>query len=67
MANFADLWEAAPVDRFGGLNENISSRLRAANDAWQAKTGRELPLTSGARSKEEGIKLWVKEPLILIW
>jgi hypothetical protein len=60
MANFADLWEAAPVDRFGGLNEDISSRLRAANDAWQAKTGRELPLTSGARSTEEQIKLFGK-------
>jgi hypothetical protein len=60
MANFADLWEAAPVDRFGGLNEDISSRLRAANDAWQAKTGRELPLTSGARSTEEQIQLFGK-------
>jgi hypothetical protein len=60
MANFADLWEAAPVDRFGGLNEDMSSRLRAANDAWQAKTGRELPLTSGARSNEEQIKLFGK-------
>lgn len=60
MANFADLWEAAPVDRFGGLNEDMSSRLRAANDAWKAKTGRELPLTSGARSTEEQIKLFGK-------
>jgi len=60
MANFADLWEAAPVDRFGGLNEDMSSRLRAANDAWQAKTGRELPLTSGARSTEEQIQLFGK-------
>jgi hypothetical protein len=60
MANFADLWEAQPIDRFGGLNEDMSSRLRAANDAWQAKTGRELPLTSGARSTEEQIKLFGK-------
>lgn len=60
MANFADLWEAQPTDRFGGLNEDMSSRLRAANDAWQAKTGRELPLTSGARSTEEQIKLFGK-------
>ena len=60
MANFADLWEAQPTDRFGGLNEDMSSRLRAANDAWQAKTGRELPLTSGARSTEEQIQLFGK-------
>jgi hypothetical protein len=60
MANFADLWEAQPVDRFGGLHEDMSSRLRAANDAWQAKTGRELPLTSGARSTEEQIQLFGK-------
>ena len=60
MANFADLWEAAPVNRFGGLHEDMSSRLRAANDAWQAKTGRELPLTSGARSTEEQIQLFGK-------
>ena len=60
MANFADLWEAEPVDKFGGLHEDMSSRLRAANDAWKAKTGRELPLTSGARSTEEQIKLFGK-------
>lgn len=60
MANFADLWEAEPVDKFGGLHEDMSSRLRAANDAWKAKTGRELPLTSGARSNEEQIKLFGK-------
>ena len=58
MANFADLWEAQPVNKFGGLNENISSRLKAANEAWQAKTGRELPITSGARLAEQGIKLF---------
>ena len=60
MANFADLWEAEPVDKFGGLHEDMSSRLRAANDAWKAKTGRDLPLTSGARSTEEQIKLFGK-------
>lgn len=58
MANFADLWEAEPVNKFGGLHEDMSSRLQAANEAWRAKTGRDLPLTSGARSKKEGIKLW---------
>jgi len=60
MANFAELWEAEPADKFGGLHEDMSSRLRAANDAWQAKTGRELPLTSGARSTEEQIQLFGK-------
>lgn len=58
MANFAELWEAEPTDKFGGLHEDMSSRLRAANDAWKAKTGRDLPLTSAARSKEEQIKLF---------
>ena len=58
MANFADLWEAEPVNKFGGLNEDMSSRLQAANDAWKAKTSRDLPITSGARTTEEGLKLW---------
>jgi len=58
MANFADLWEAEPVNKFGGLNEDMSSRLQAANEAWKAKTGRDLPITSGARTAEEGVKLW---------
>lgn len=58
MANFADLWEAEPINKFGGLNEDMSSRLTAANEAWKAKTGRDLPITSGARTAEQGIKLW---------
>lgn len=58
MANFADLWEQEPTNKFGGLNEDMSSRLQAANDAWKAKTGRDLPITSGARSAEQGVKLW---------
>jgi hypothetical protein len=58
MANFADLWEQEPTNKFGGLNEDMSSRLQAANDAWKAKTGRDLPITSGARSAEQGIKLF---------
>jgi hypothetical protein len=60
MANFAELWEAEPTNKFGGLNEDMSSRLQAANEAWKAKTGRDLPLTSGARSNEEQIKLFGK-------
>ena len=58
MANFADLWEQEPTNKFGGLNEDMSSRLQAANEAWKAKTGRDLPITSGARSAEQGVKLW---------
>ena len=58
MANFADLWESEPINKFGGLNEDMSSRLQAANDAWKSKTGRDLPITSGARSAEQGVKLW---------
>jgi hypothetical protein len=58
MANFADLWEQEPTNKFGGLNEDMSSRLQAANEAWKAKTGRDLPITSGARSPEQGIKLF---------
>lgn len=60
MANFADLWEAEPTNKFGGLNEDMSSRLQAANEAWRAKTGRDLPITSGARSNQEQIQLWGK-------
>lgn len=60
MANFAELWEAEPTNKFGGLNEDMSSRLQAANEAWRAKTGRDLPITSGARSNQEQIQLWGK-------
>jgi len=58
MANFADLWEQEPTNKFGGLNEDMSGRLQAANEAWKAKTGRDLPINSGARSAEQGVKLW---------
>jgi len=58
MENFADLWEQEPTNKFGGLNEDMSGRLQAANEAWKAKTGRDLPITSGARSAEQGVKLW---------
>lgn len=58
MANFADLWEQTPIDKTGGLQGDFANRIQAANQAWMAKTGKPLPINSGARTAEEGIKLW---------
>lgn len=58
MANFADLWEETPIDKTGGLQGDFANRIQAANQAWMAKTGKPLPINSGARTAEEGIKLW---------
>lgn len=58
MANFADLWEQTPVDKMSGLQGDFAARLQAANEAWKTKTGKDLPINSGYRTPEEGIKLW---------
>jgi len=57
-ANFADLWDETPVNKMAGLQGDFAARVQAANDAWKAKTGKELPINSGYRTPEEGIKLW---------
>ena len=57
-ANFADLWEETPVNKMAGLQGDFAARLQAANEAWKAKTGKDLPINSGYRTPEEGIKLW---------
>ena len=57
-ANFADIWEQTPVDTMAGLQGDFANRVKAANDAWQAKTGKPLPINSAYRTPEEGVKLW---------
>lgn len=57
MANFADLWESGN-DAYSSLNADFASRLKAANDAWQAQTGKPIQINSGYRTPEKGIKLW---------
>ena len=61
MANFADLWEQTPVDKMAGLKSDFASRVQAANDAWQAKTGSPLPITSGYRTTEEQSNLYANK------
>ena len=56
-ANFADIWEQTPVDTMAGLQGDFANRVKAANDAWQAKTGKPLPINSAYRTPEEGVKL----------
>ena len=57
-ANFADIWEQTPVDTMAGLQGDFANRVKAANEAWQAKTGKPLPINSAYRTSEEGVKLW---------
>ena len=57
-ANFADLWESTPTNSMAGLKGDFASRIAAANEAWQTQTGKPLPISSGYRTPEEGIKLW---------
>ena len=57
-ANFADLWEETPVNKMAGLQGDFATRVQAANEAWKAKTGKDLPINSAYRTPEEGVKLW---------
>ena len=61
MANFADLWEQTPVDKMAGLKSDFAARVQAANDAWQAKTGNPLPITSGYRTTQEQSNLYANK------
>ena len=61
MANFADLWEQTPVDKMAGLKSDFAVRVQAANDAWQAKTGSPLPITSGYRTTQEQSNLYANK------
>ena len=58
MASFADIWEETPVDKTGGLKSDFANRIKAANDAWKEKTGKDLPITSGFRSTQEQANLY---------
>jgi D-alanyl-D-alanine carboxypeptidase len=58
MASFADIWEETPVDKTGGLKSDFANRIKAANDAWKEKTGKDLPITSGFRSTQEQSNLY---------
>jgi D-alanyl-D-alanine carboxypeptidase len=58
MASFAELWDETPADKFGGMKSAFADKIKAANDAWQAQTGKPLPITSGARTTQEQSKLY---------
>ena len=60
-ANFADLWESSPVDQFAGMKSNFAEKLKLANQAWESKTGKPLPMTSGYRTTEEQSKLFANK------
>jgi hypothetical protein len=57
MANFADLWESGS-SAVSDLQTDFASRLEAAKQAWKKQTGKDLPVTSGARTTEEQAKLY---------
>jgi len=57
MANFADLWDANAET---SVKSDFNSRLNAARNAWQAQTGKTLPVTSGYRTTEEQAKLFAQ-------
>jgi hypothetical protein len=58
MASFAELWDETPADKFGGMKSAFADKIKAANDAWQAQTGKPLPITSGARTTLEQSSLF---------
>lgn len=57
MANFADLWESGS-SASTGLQADFNSRLNAAKEAYRQQYGKDLPITSGFRTKEQQIKLF---------
>lgn len=61
MATLAEQWDAAPAAKgpnFEGLHPDLSSRLEQAKAAYRQQFGKDLPITSGVRSREEQQRLY---------
>ena len=59
MATLAEQWDVEPAKgpNLQGLNSDLSSRLDQAKAAYRQQFGKELPITSGVRSREEQARL----------
>lgn len=59
MATLAEQWDVEPSKgpNLQGLNSDLSSRLDQAKAAYRQQFGKELPITSGVRTREEQARL----------
>ena len=59
MATLAEQWDVEPAKgpNLQGLNSDLSSRLDQAKAAYRQQFGKELPITSGVRTREEQARL----------
>lgn len=59
MPTLAELWDAPTTKgpNLQGLNPDLADRLNQAQAAYRQQFGKELPITSGVRTREEQAKL----------
>ena len=59
MATLAEQWDVEPAKgpNLQGLNSDLSSRLDQARAAYRQQFGKDLPITSGVRTREEQARL----------
>ena len=59
MATLAEQWDVEPAKgpNLQGLNSDLSSRLDQAKAAYRQQFGKEMPITSGVRTREEQARL----------
>lgn len=65
MATLAELWDAEPATtsksvNLKGLNPDLADRLLQAQEAYRQQFGKELPITSGSRTRAEQEKLFAE-------
>jgi D-alanyl-D-alanine carboxypeptidase len=65
MATLAELWDAEPATtsksaNLKGLNPDLAERLSQAQEAYRQQFGKELPITSGSRTRAEQEKLFAE-------
>jgi len=65
MATLAELWDAEPATisksaNLKGLNPDLADRLSQAQEAYRQQFGKELPITSGSRTRAEQEKLFAE-------
>lgn len=64
MATLAELWDAeTPTFKspnLQGLNPDLANRLSQAQEAYRQQFGKELPITSGSRTRAEQEKLFAE-------
>ena len=57
MATLADQWSVDTSPNMEGLNPQLADAVSKAQAAYKAKYGKDLPITSGVRTREEQTNL----------